>query len=138
MNQPSIMYTEVVFGPNFQAVVEILMSAFLATPGESNRLDRLALQHISASHVECLSSALWSTEAACMAAGREAAVRAIKSEEFGHRSVVRRPEVRIAALAAVAWDLATEDGLFTFEQRDLIMEVWAEVFGLPASLEVTK
>lgn len=75
MNQPSIMYTEVVFGPNFQAVVEILMSAFLATPGESNRLDRLALQHISASHVECLSSALWSTEAACMAAGREAAVR---------------------------------------------------------------
>lgn len=33
MNQPSIMYTEVVFGLNFQAVVEILMSAFLATPG---------------------------------------------------------------------------------------------------------
>lgn len=129
--------SEEMFGPNAQAVREILVSAYLASPIESNRLDGLAEQYMSASHGERLIPALHSAGAARMAAGREAALRAIGSAEFGDRSAVRRPEVRIAALAAVAWDLATEDGPFTVDQRDLVMGVWAEVFGLPALLKAS-
>jgi len=39
-----------------------------------------------------------------------------------------------AALAAVVWDLASPEGTFTLEHRDLLIAPYKAVFGLPPAL----
>ncbi len=96
-----------VFGPNWRAVVDVVRKAATLTDEQTERLRAAQAAARVAAWV-----AAWA--AAWAAAGGAAGG---------------------AAGVVVVWDLATADGPFTFEHRDLLIAPWELVFGLPEGLK---
>lgn len=109
------------FGPQWRAVVNLVRRAAVLTSDEVGRLsvsrDRLSVSR------DTTKAASWD---ASLAAARVAARTA--------SWVAAGAAARVAAGAVVTWDLATADGPYTFEHRDLLIAPWREVCGLPEGL----
>lgn len=98
------------FGPQWRAVVALVRRAAVLTRDEVDRFDAAR-------------DAAWG-------AAFDAAFDAARGAARG----AARCAARDAALGVVTWDLATEDGPYTYTHRDLLVGPWREVIGEPADL----
>ena len=100
-----------VFGPQWRAVVRVVRKAAALTPGEADEL----------------AAARNAARDAARNAARNAARDAARYAARGAARYAARGAAWDAAWVAVVWDLATPDGPFTIEQRDLLISSWLAI-----------
>ena len=134
------------FGPQWQAVVEIVRAATTITPDQAARLAAAWVAARVAAWDAAWDAAWVAARDAARDAAWDAAWVAAWDAAWVAAGVAAGDVARVAARAAAwaaasaaasaaaVWDLTTSDGPFTYAQRDLLMAPWVEVFGLPASL----
>ena len=101
---------EATFGPQWRAVVSLVRRAAILTSDEGARL---------------VAARVAARDAARVAARDAARVAAWYAAWYA---------AGYAALAIVTYDLATPDGPYTIEHRDLLLAPWIEVCGMPEGL----
>ena len=100
-----------VFGPQWRAVVRVVRKAAALTPGEADEL----------------AAARNAARDAARNAARNAARDAARYAARGAARYAARGAAWDAAWVAVVWDLATPDGPFTIEQRDMLIASWLAI-----------
>jgi len=120
----------VTFGPQWEAVVWIVRRAAVLTGEEVDAL--VAAQEAA------IDAAQEAAREAAIPAAREAAIPAARYAAWyaawyaaGDAAWAAAGD---AAAHVVVWDLASEKGPFTFDQRDLSIGPWETVIGLPPTL----
>jgi len=112
---------EAMHGPNWEAVRWILDRAAVLTTAETE-----ALAEAVAAWDVAWDVAWYDAQSAAWSAGRPA----VWSDAWDDA----RDAPRDAAQSASVWDLAADDGPFTFADRDLLIGPWEAVIGLPPTL----
>lgn len=123
------------FGPQWQAVVNIVRQC---AETDMNYLDEENLLPVpgAAAREEARHAArqcVWFRDEfshACVSAAQRAVAGALGDPVYPCAYYVAHD----AVIAVTTWDLATEDGLYTIEMRDLLMRPWWKCFGLPDGL----
>ena len=113
---------EATFGHQWRAAVSLVRRAAVLTPDEAERLYAAG----DAARVAARVAARYAARVAAGDAARYAA-RVAAGDAAGYAAWV-------AALAIVTYDLATPDGPYTIEHRDLLLAPWIEVCGMPEGL----
>ena len=116
-------------GPNGKRVAELIERCKTLTRDELRRLARAWSAASNAAWSAAwyaASSAAWNAaSSAASNAAWSAALNAAWNAAWNAASSASRD----AALALLTWDLATEDGPYTVEMRDLLYAPWKEVMG---------
>jgi len=129
---------EATFGHQWRAAVSLVRRAAVLTPDEAERLyaagDAARFAARYAARVAA-GDAAWvaARYAAGVAAGDAAWVAAGDAARYAAGDAAGYA-AWVAALAIVTYDLATPDGPYTIEHRDLLLAPWIEVCGMPEGL----
>jgi hypothetical protein len=109
---------EATFGPQWRAVVSLVRRAAILTSDDVERLYAVSTASRDAAWDAARNASSTASRYAAGDAARDAAGDA----------------ARDAAWAIVTYDLATPDGPYTIEHRDLLLAPWIEVCGMPEGL----
>ena len=132
-----------VFGPQWRAVVRVVRKAAALTPGEADELAaaRYAARDATwyaarnatrdATWYATRGAARYAARNAARDAARRAARNATRDATWyaarGATWYAARGATWDAAWVTVVWDLATPDGPFTIEQRDILISSWLAI-----------
>ena len=132
-----------VFGPQWRAVVRVVRKAAALTPCEADELAAARYAARGAARDAARNAARNAARRAARGAARNAARRAARDATWYVAWYVAWDATRRAAWyvawyaakyatwdvawVAVVWDLATPDGPFTVEQRDLLISSWLAI-----------
>ena len=132
-----------VFGPQWRAVVRVVRKAAALTPGEADELAAARYAARGAARDAARNAARDAARYAARGAARNAARRAARDATWYAAWYVAWDATRRAAWyvawyaakyatwdaawVAVVWDLATPDGPFTIEQRDMLIASWLAI-----------
>ena len=114
---------EATFGPQWRAVVSLVRRAATLTPDEGAWL--------YAGWAAAGYTARDAARAAVRAAASTAASAAARYADWAAAWGGALGATRAAAIAIVTYDLATPDGPYTIEHRDLLLAPWIKVCGMP-------
>lgn len=119
------------FGPQWRSVVVLVRRIARLDPDEARALEA----ERSAIEGEARDSARESALEAERSSAGDAAWSAAWDSALDATEFAVLDAVRDAALAIVTYDLATENGFYTFTQRDLLLAAWRTVIGVPDELD---
>lgn len=117
------------FGPQWRAVVALVRRAAVLTVDETQQLDAARGVAWPATRLAAWTAAWNAALDAARGDAWDAALDAAGAAWDAAWDVARN-----AAGAVATWDLATPDGPYTIEQRDLLIAPWVSVCGPPDGL----